>query len=99
MMNRDQVNTNNAHPLRPRLAGLLRGIESQDEPEAVALAQALLQDLDESTPVATGPGPVRFSALYHAVAREVRSGERAIVAGNWMGAAKSVRVAISILPE
>ncbi len=94
---------NQAHPLRPRLSDLLHGIESQDEPQSTALAQALIQDLDESKPVAgipeTGNSPVRFSALYHAVAREVRSGERAIAAGNWMGAAKSVRVAISILPE
>ena len=94
---------NQAHPLRPRLSDLLRGIEAQDESESTALAQALIQDLDETKPIAptqgTGNSPVRFSALYHAIAREVRSGERAIAAGNWMGAAKSVRVAISILPE
>lgn len=94
---------NKAHPLQPRLADLLRGIQAQDEPETTALAQALIQELEETEAVAAGQGaassPVRFSALYHAVAREVRSGERAIAAGNWMGAAKSVRVAISILPQ
>jgi hypothetical protein len=94
---------NKAHPLRPRLGDLLRGIEAQDEPEATAIAQSLIQELEETKAVAatqgTSASPVRFSALYHAVAREVRSGERAIAAGNWMGAAKSVRVAISILPE
>lgn len=94
---------NKVHPLKPRLTDLLRGIEAQDEAESTSLAQALIQELEETKAVAATPGasasPVRFSALHHAVAREIRSGERAIAAGNWMGAAKSVRVAISILPD
>src|SRR5947209_5448920 len=88
--------------LHSRLTELLQKIEAQNEPDATGVAAALIAELDAPNAAAqtatAGAAPIRFSGLHHAVAREIRTGERAIAAGNWAAAAKAIRVAISILP-
>ncbi len=90
--------------LRQPLADLLTDIESQNQPQAISHAKSLIEELEtpasEMQPkISPGDAPVRFSGLYHAMLREIRRGERHIVAGNWSAAAKSVRDAISVLPD